>query len=554
MAFLIANNGPQATRRYELDRPESVLGRHPECDVVIDVGAVSRYHCKIVKDGNQFKVEDLKSRNGTFVDEVMITGAKLLEEGAQIRVCDVVFTFHEVEPPPSSSSDDSSYRAVMVDDEDSSDTGSTIMSKLDVRSSINGPLLAASAEAKLTTLVEIMQSLGRAVSLDKVLPQLLDGLFRIFVQADRGFVGLVDETGTLVPRWTKLRREDSDETIRVSRTIAKQVMDTKEAILSADAASDTRFQMSQSIADFRIRSMMCAPLVDFDGEAFGILQIDTLDQRQRFREDDLELLISAASQASIAIDNAKLHEEALEKRGIERDLTLAREVQEGFLPSEHPDFPAYEFYSFYKAANHIGGDYYDYVKLPNGRLAVIVADVVGHGIAAAMLMAKLSAEARFCLAIESDPATATTILNQKICRLNLNRFITFVLVVIDPETHEATIVNAGHKLPMYRSNGALEEPGQTEAGLPLGIVDEVEYQQISITLKPTDMLILYTDGLDEAANEAGQQYTVARMRDQVATANAAPQETGQALVDDVQQHLAGRPPDDDMCLVVFKRT
>ncbi|MBP85848.1 MAG: protein serine phosphatase [Planctomycetaceae bacterium] len=555
MAFLTANNGPQAGRRFELDRSESVLGRHPECDVVIDVGAVSRYHCKILAAGTQFKVEDLKSRNGTFVNEVVIDGVKQLEQGDQIRVCDVIFTFQEVEPPSSTSSygDDSSYRAVMVDDEDSSDTGSTIMSKLDVRSSINGPLLAASAEAKLDALLEIMQSLGRAVSLDKVLPQLLDGLFRIFLQADRGFVGLLDETGTLVSRWTKLRREDSDETIRVSRTIAKQVMETKEAILSADAASDARFEMSQSIADFRIRSMMCVPLVDFDGEAFGTLQIDTLDQRQRFREDDLELLISVAAQASVAIDNAKLHEEALEKRGIERDLTLAREVQEGFLPNEGPDFPGYEFFSFYQAANHIGGDYYDYVKLPDGRLAVIVADVVGHGIAAAMLMAKLSAEARFCLAIEPDPATATTSLNRKICRLNLNRFVTYILVVIDPNTHEATIVNSGHKLPMYCSNGVLEEPGKAEAGLPLGIVDEVEYQQITITLQPTDVLILYTDGIDEAANEAGEQYTVASMREKVATANATPEAIGQALMDDVHKHLAGRPQDDDMCLVVLKR-
>ena len=104
MAFLTANNGPQAGRRYELDRPESVLGRHPECDVVIDVGAVSRHHCKIIAEGERYKVEDLNSRNGTFVDEVVIEGPQLLEPGAQVRVCDVVFTFRDIEPPPSSSS------------------------------------------------------------------------------------------------------------------------------------------------------------------------------------------------------------------------------------------------------------------------------------------------------------------------------------------------------------------------------------------------------------------------------------------------------------------
>lgn len=554
MAFLTANNGPQAGRRYELDRPESVLGRHPECDVVIDVGAVSRYHCKVLGDGARFSVEDLNSRNGTFVNEQVIEGRKLLEHGNLVRICDVVFTFHDHEPPASSSSDDSSFRAVMVDDESSDSGGSTIMSKLDVRSSINGPLLAASAEAKLGALIEITRSLTNTLSLDKVLPEVLDSLFRIFVQADRGFVGMLDANGVLVPRWTKLRREDSDDTIRVSRTITKTVMDTKEAILSADAASDVRFEMSQSIADFRIRSMMCAPLVDNDQNAFGVLQIDTLDQRQRFREDDLELLVSTAAQASFAINNARLHEESLKRRSVERDLELAREVQKGFLPQKAPDFPGYTFYSYYQAANHIGGDYYDYVPLPNGDLAVVVADVVGHGVAAAMLMAKLSAESRYCLASESDPAVAVTKLNHRLCQLKLNRFVTFILAVINPRTHEVTIVNAGHMAPMWRHvDSTVEDPGHDQAGIPLGIMDDFAYQQMSIKLEPQELLTLYTDGLDEAANITGEQYSIDRMREVVKASDGTPEGTGKALVDDVRAHITGCPQDDDMCLVVLRR-
>jgi serine phosphatase RsbU (regulator of sigma subunit)/pSer/pThr/pTyr-binding forkhead associated (FHA) protein len=553
MAFLTATNGPQAGKRYELTKTDSILGRHPDCDVVIDVGAVSRYHCKIVKDEETFSIEDLNSRNGTFVNDEVIEGNQVLEHGVNIRVCDVFFLFQEHEE--SSSSEDSSFRAVMVDDE-SSDTGSsTIMSKLDVRSSINGPMLAASAEAKLSTLIEITQSLAKAVSLDKVLPQVLDSLFRIFVQADRGFIGLLNEQGVLVPRWTKLRREDSDETIRISRTIAKEVMETKEAILSADAASDARFEMSQSIADFRIRSMMCAPLIDSDHNAFGMLQIDTLDQRQRFKEDDLELLVSAAAQAGIAIDNASLHEEALKQRGMERDLELAHEVQAKFLPGRPPDLSGYKFFSFYNAANHIGGDYYDYIWLPNGRLAIVVADVVGHGVAAAMLMAKLSAEARYCLASESQPATATTSLNHRLCELDLNRFVTFEIVVIDPETHECAIVNSGHMAPIIRrADGGLEEPGADEAGLPLGIMDDIEYQQNTTTLQPGETLILYTDGIPEAANEQGQQYTIGRMREQISASDGSPEGIGKAIIADVRSHLGDRAQDDDMCLVVLRRS
>ncbi|MDP7304296.1 MAG: SpoIIE family protein phosphatase, partial [Pirellulaceae bacterium] len=447
MPSLVANNGPEVGKSYELDDGEYVLGRHPDCDIVIDVGAVSRYHCKVFVTSSDSDVEDLKSRNGTFINETVSVGRTRLVAGDEIRICDVVFTYHiEDESDTTPPIEDSSVSAVIIDDE-SDTSSSTIMSKLDVISTRGKAQLAASAELKLNALIEITQSLGKALELDDVLPQVLDSLFRIFHQADRGFVGLLDEDGTLVPKWTKLRRENSNDTIRVSRTIANRVVQTKEAVISADAANDERFEMSQSIADFRIRSMMCAPLLDGENNAVGILQIDTLDQRQRFQNEDLELLVSIAFQAAISIDNTRLHEERFQERflqrTIDRDLQLAKDVQNAFLPRTQPDIDGYDFFDYYEAANQIGGDYYDYVRLVDGRLVVVVADVVGHGIAAAMLMAKLSAEARFCLASESDPAAAVTQLNERMCQFDLNRFVTFVMVTLDPNTHVATIVNAG---------------------------------------------------------------------------------------------------------------
>lgn len=561
MPFLTVNNGPEAGKRYELNAAEYILGRHPDCTIIIDVGAVSRHHCKLLLQEGGYFVEDLKSRNGTFVNEVQITELRRLGDGDQIRVCDVVFTFKlgdrpllDIPKPQSPSIDESSFRAVMVDD-DSDSGSSTIMSKLDVRSGRSGAQIAASAEAKLKALIEITQSLGKAVALDEVLPHVLDSLFRIFVQADRGFIGLVDkQLAKLIPRWTKLRRADSDETIRVSRTISSHVMETKEAILSADAASDSRFEMSQSIADFRIRSMMCAPLVDSDGNAIGILQIDTMDQRQRFTESDLELLVSAASQASVAIDNAQLHDEALKQRTMERDLELAREVQRAFLPEGQPQVPGYDFYSYYQAANQIGGDYFDYIPLADGKLAVIVADVVGHGVAAAMLMAKLSAEARFCLASEGSASAALSKLNYKMSRLQLDRFITLVMTILDPKTNEVTIVNAGHMAPLLRRrNGMLEEPSREEAGLPLGIVEDAQYEAVKVALAPCDSLTMYTDGLDEAMDRDGKQYTIERMREIVRSSDGLPQTIVNLLLTDVIRHLNGKPQDDDMCLVSLRR-
>src|SRR4029079_2416302 len=305
---------------------------------------------------------------------------------------------------------DGANLAEMSEDEHES-LNSTILKSfpVDISSSSQGSVrVTASPEVKLAALIEITQNLGRAISLDDVLPQVLKSLFKIFVQADRGFIVMQTPDGKLIPRWVRLRREDAADTLRISRTIVRHVMDSKEAILSADAATDERFEMSQRIADFRIRSMMCVPLLDSDGNAFGALQIDTLDQRQRFTKEDLELLVSTASQAAVAIQNAQLHEQALKQRELERDMSLAIEVQHGFLPDRHPELPGYEFFDYYQPASQIGGDYYDYIPMPGGRVGIVVADVGGHGGAAALLRAKVSAETRFALYSEPTPAAAIT--------------------------------------------------------------------------------------------------------------------------------------------------
>jgi len=530
------------------------MGRHPDCDVVVEVGAVSRYHAEIVKVEGAFELNDLKSRNGTFLNNLMVADPKKLKMGDVIKVCDVAFAYHEpkvLEGDPNV--DGSAWSAVLVDDEDTTRT-STIMSKLNVSMGSGGVELTAPPEVKLAALVEITQNLGKALSLDEVLSKLLNSLFKIFYQADRGLIVLRDESGRLIPRWTKLRRDDDDGTIRISRTIVNQVIDSKEAVLSADAASDERFEMSQSIADFRIRSMMCAPLINGDGEAIGVLQIDAVDSRNRYQEEDLELLVSIASQAAIAIDNARMHEQALEQNSLQRDLELAREVQTSFLPASAPDITGYEFFDYYKPANHVGGDYYDYIHLQDGRVAIVVADVVGHGVAAALLMAKLSAETRFCLANTPTPAAAVTQLNNRITALNVERFITMVLAVIDPHKNDVTIVNAGHMAPIMRKkNGDLAEPSEDSGGLPIGITDGVDYEQIVVSVEPTELLLFYTDGVNESENNSEEQYGIERLKQLAIKFEGHPKILGEHLLDDVREFAGTTPQEDDMCVVCFAR-
>jgi serine phosphatase RsbU (regulator of sigma subunit) len=184
-----------------------------------------------------------------------------------------------------------------------------------------------------------------------------------------------------------------------------------------------------------------------------------------------------------------------------------------------------------------------------------VADVVGHGIAAALLMAKLSAESRYSLASEENVATAVIKLNDGMSRLGLDRFVTMIVTVLDPRTHEVTVVNAGHMAPMLRrADGRVDEPGEDLAGLPLGITAGLVYQQLTVKLEPGEMIVMYTDGINESMSIDGDMYSIDRLRRIVAKAESAdPRALGQAIIDDVAEFLGSAQQDDDMCLVCYGR-
>ncbi len=559
MALLRAMHGLHPGQLFPIEGESAVLGRHPDCDVVLESGAVSRQHARVTCSGGNYYIEDLHSRNGTFVNGQAVVDRRLLAEDDELGICDLTFTFHLSQPSLETSSfhpleGATDATAMIVDDQGS--TGSKIMSKVDVSSGSSGLKLEVNTEAKLKALIEIAQNLGRAVGLEKVLANLLDSLFTIFVQADRGFIVLKDRgTDRLVPKAVKYRQEKDAETARISRTIVSSVMAAKEAILSADAASDSRFEMAESIVDFQIRSMMCAPLVASDGIALGVIQIDMLCQGNRFSQDDLDVLASVACQAAIAVENAELHEAAVREKALERELAVAHEVQRGLLPHGSPQIDRYDFFACYEPASQLGGDYYDYVPLSDGRLAVVVADVAGKGIAASLLMARFSAETRYCLASEPTPAEAISRLNRVFFGRGWeDRFVTLVAVVLDPIRNEVTLVNAGH-LPalLRRASGKVESVAEAETRLPLGIDATVSYPQCTFPLAPGDSLTLYTDGITEAMNDAKDLYGFQRLETQLASDTARVGAIGQAILDDVNRFVGARAASDDVCLVCFGR-
>ena len=551
-------------QKYKLNQPKMVMGRHPDCEIVIDAGAVSRQHAQIILADDNFYIEDLQSRNGTYVNDRRIEGRKLLCHADSLRICDVAFRFEDdvfLKKQAATARDTGfaidigSSQSVLIDDDRDAPSGSKVMTKIEVSDTAR-MRLDTNPITKLKAVLEITRSLGRSLSIDDVLPKVLDSLFIIFPQADRGFIVLTEgDEGRLIPKAVKFRRPNEDDEIRISRTIVDEVMSSKEAILSADAATDSRFQMSQSVADFRIRSMMCAPLLDSEGNAQGVIQIDTLNQTARFRGEDLEVLGGVTAPAGLAVENAQLHEDQLKQQVLQRDLQMARRVQLGFLPSAPPEVPGYHFFDYYDAAYEVGGDYHDYIELPDGRLAIIVADVSGKGISAALLTAKLSAEMRFCLATESTPAAAVTKLNNVFSQGGWeDRFITMILMVLNPPSGEVTLVNAGHMPPLARlGNQPIKMPGSENAGLPIGVTEDFDYDSYQLRLEPGDSLAAFTDGFSEAMNANEDLYGLEQLEARFADPVSSLSDLGRHILEDVKRHVAGHPQSDDMCLVCVGR-
>jgi serine phosphatase RsbU (regulator of sigma subunit) len=559
MPYFDTVNGPAMGQRISLVREQYVLGRHPECDIVLESGAVSRQHAKALKTPTGYAIEDMNSRNGTFVNGELIQGATPLHDGDMVRICEIELAYFEDPQPaqlgmPLPESSASSLGIMFVEEDEDDSSSRAITAKIDARGSQYGVHLSASPESKLSAILEIMKSLGKSVDLDTVLPKVLDSLFTIFKQADRGFIILKDESGFLSKRWSKARRPDQEELIRVSRTVLREVMQTKEAIISMDASSDHRFDGSQSVADFKIRSMIIAPLLDSDGEPIGAIQIDSIQQKGGFEAKDLEILVAVANQAGIAIENAQLHERMVQQRLVEQDLELASQVQLAFLPKNVPNVPNYSFFQYYNPAQQIGGDYFDFLELEGNRLAIILADVVGHGVAAAMLMAKLSAETRFAFGSISDPRLAMAHLNDRITALEAERFITMSAIVLDKSTHRVTIVIAGHMPPIkFSRDGSISEPGADIGGPPLGIMSDIPFDSFETEILPGESLTMYTDGIFEAPNSQGEQYSIERVRQDIKNANGNVQVAGEQVISHVKHHIVGCEQEDDMCLVIMGR-
>jgi serine phosphatase RsbU (regulator of sigma subunit)/pSer/pThr/pTyr-binding forkhead associated (FHA) protein len=541
MAYLAIEKGAPS-RRLELGKERLVIGRDAECDLVLDTDLVSRAHARLIRQDSAWRIEDLKSRNGTFLNGLRISAPTALADGDRIGLsADVVLSFHaDVEAAPPAAAKE---RPV----------SSTIFA---TREMLEGVRTEARPEAKLRAVLEISRNCGALLKQDELLPKILDSLFRIFVQADHGFILLRDEASEeLVPKAVK-NRGGTDLSAPVSHTIVQKAMETGKAILSADALSDAALDMSRSMVALQIRSILCVPLLPQEGPALGVIQLHTQDAKRAFTADDLEVLIGMANTASLALENARMHESLLARERMAREMELAKEVQRGFLPSRFPTVPGYEFHACYEPASSVGGDYYGFVELPDQRLAITLGDVSGKGMPAALLMARLSSDIRFAALTERDPGSAVTSVNRSIGEAAMSdRFVTLLYMVIDLKSHTLWVVNAGHMPPIIRrSGGAIEELGEDVAGLPLNVSPDPDcrFEAAVTKLGPGDLVVAYTDGVSEAASPSGELFGIARLRS-IVSGSRSPQAAVTEAVSAAHAFAAGGRQGDDITLLCFAR-
>lgn len=575
MAVLQILSGDAVGKQFPMIAERTILGRHPNCQVVLNSSVVSRQHAQVLESHGTFYIEDLRSRNGTFLNEQKISGRTELHDGDQIRLCDVVLNFvlfpsvtkmpirPENRPPRVDSGTIDAMKSGVLDqsqlfeipaDEVPQFSGSTSIHRLPSDSVYRSSIAPG---VKLKAILEITQALGRELEIDAVLPKMLTTLFNIFPQAEQGFVLLKDpETNRLRVKASRTRSETETETVAVSMTVVRHALQTRESILSRNVRDDSRFKKSTAFSKMQITSMMCVPIVNQENDGLGVIQIVTRDSARAFSEEDLDLLSSLATQASLAIENARLHEEDVHRRELERDLEFATQVQLGFLPKIRPKLADYTFHDYYEAALSVGGDYFDYLTLADGRVAMAIGDVAGKGMPAALLMARLYSSMRFQLLTKKTLEEAVAGLNEEISSSGLgHRFITFMVMLLDPVQHTITIVNAGHLPPLCRSaDGQVRVLARETASLPLGVEPVLTFESATVPIAPGDTIIAYTDGVNEAMNPDREIFGNDRLMKLLTTCQGTISETVEAIVENVEEFMGTMASRDDTCIIGVHRS
>lgn len=547
---LVVRQADGSTRRVKLSGTRIRVGRSQHLnDLVFDDDSLSRRHLVLERQGDDWIVEDLKPKNPTRLNGRVLTGRCPLRPGDRLTAGKVTLVYGE--PEPVVSVDD-----VFLPGDLETPVSSTVVTNLEgvfARETTGERSLPGSRPGAHLPLdnpaVAALVKAGRELVGHRPLGE----LFRLILDLSIGAVGA--DRGVLMtledgaPEIRAVRGEG----FRISATIRDRVLRERASILLRDIGADEVLRHQQSIVQQQIRSAMAVPLQTQD-DVLGLIIVDSLSLKRLFGTEDLDLLTILGNVAAIRLEQERLLRADEQRRLLARDLDQAAVIQRRLLPSAAPEIPGYEIAGYNAPCRTVGGDYFDYFRYPDGRIALVVGDVSGKGMPAALLMTSLKGGVQVLAEVTDDVADLMGRLDRVVsANFPKNRFVSLVLAVLDPATGAVRYCNGGHNPPLLlRMDGTVErlEPG----GTILGMLPELPYRESRTRLEPGDLLAFFSDGIVEAQNEAGEEYgeqqlarTLAACRERGA---AAAIETARA---DVARWSAGHPPEDDITLVVVAR-
>jgi serine phosphatase RsbU (regulator of sigma subunit) len=539
-------SGNRTTMPLERDK-RYTIGRADGNAITLSDPSVSRQHAEIFLEGDAWSLRDCGSSNGTFLDGRRVETPTRLVAGARIAIGN-----HALQFEPAAATKDK----VSFSDRPLSSGGTVFVSADDLRAETD-PEKARSASANLESIRRRLDVVERAnlellghEPMGVLLPKILDLVFEA-VNPERAAL-LLREGGELVCR--AFRGSTQQGEMSISRTVARTVIDQRVSVLTADAQHDARFADGASIAIQGIQAVMAVPLWN-NKEVIGLIYADSRLASTRFSEEDLKVLTMLANVAAIQIENASLFEAQLERRRLEEEARAAADIQRRLLPSCSPDIPGYRFDGHNTPCREVGGDYFDCLPLDDARHGIVLADVAGKGMGAALLMATF--QATFHAAVSTGSAASSVLdqLGRAVSRsAPSNRFVTVFLVELDRAAHRLICVNAGHApLPLVvRVKGEMEPVDSV--GPPLGILAGFPYRTRELDLRPGDFLFACSDGVTDLESPQGEQFGDERLAAVLRSQAGRPiSEVRQALQESLAAHADSTRQPDDLTFVLLQR-
>jgi phosphoserine phosphatase RsbU/P len=415
---------------------------------------------------------------------------------------------------------------------------------------------AAADRKRVAILLETIAAVNSSLKVDDVVRNVVDKSIQV-TGAERAIIMLLDDENVL--RITLARDHegrDLGKTVQYSQSVTMRVQREGRGICLIDTANQGDISLGQSILDLKLLTVMCVPLRVKD-RLTGLLYVDSRASSKEFTDKDLTLFKALAGQVAQAVDNARLLQHYVEKQRMQEELHVAQQIQQSLLPRGGLQAPGLDVFGLSLPCDETSGDYFDYIRRSGGRLGLVVGDVSGHGIGAALLMSTARALLRAFAATEASPSELVTRLNRFLSEdIETGRFMTLFYGEISLRERQMSYVRAGHNEPIVyrRDRDVFDE--LAEGGVALAVIDDFEFTATGpVAFGKGDVAVLYTDGIVEAMNAAREPYGLERIKDIVRRhRDLTAKEIVAKIRQAVRDHTGSDAREDDLTLVVAKVT